>query len=439
MMVEQTMENPAAGQRVLARVRLRLLPFLVLLFIIAYLDRINVSFAVLQMNESLGFSDAVYGLGSGIFFIGYFLFEVPSNLLLERSGARFWIARIMITWGVVSVAMMFIRTSLDFYVLRFILGLAEAGFFPGVILYLTYWFPQSERARAVSLFMTATSIAGVIGGPVSGLLLEMHGLGGLEGWQWLFLLEGLPAVFLGVVVLYYLTDRPEQAQWLTEAERSWLIDRLRQDHTTQRLHGHHSFLQSLRSGRVWLLCLLYFTMVVGFYGIGFSLPTIIKESGSLKDWHIGLLSAIPNLVSILGMVVVGGHSDRTNERRWHIALSALVGALGLVLSAFTLQSTVLIVLSLSIALTGMRSTLGPYWALPTALLAGTAAAGGLAFINSVGNLEGFVGPTVYATIKGATHNHLFPLLFLALVEIGVALLVLCIPPVHPVATKPSES
>jgi ACS family tartrate transporter-like MFS transporter len=400
---------------------LRLLPFLFVLYVVAYLDRINVSFA------ELGFSDFVYGLGFGLFFVGYFLFEVPSNLILERVGARTWIARIMVTWGLLSAAMMFIKLPWHFYVFRFLLGVAEAGFFPGIILYLTYWFPSSQRARAVSWFMTATSVAGVIGGPLSGALLTLNGVGGYAGWQWLFVVEGIPAVLLGVAVWFLLTDRPEQARWLDDEERACLIEQIRQDEAGRMSHHATSLRLTLQSSTVWLYSLLYFCLVIGFYGINSWMPKIIRSTGELSDLAVGNLSAIPNLASAFAMVAAGWNSDRTGERRWHVAIAALVGAVGLACCACSLHSTLLVILSLSLALAGLRSTLGPFWAMPTSALAGTAAAGGIAFINSLGNLGGLVGPSVYGRLRETSSSHVPGLVFLAVVLTLAAGLVFYMP------------
>lgn len=394
----------------MTKVTLRLIPFMFLLYVVNYLDRVNVSFAALQMNNELGFTPAQYGTGAGIFFIGYFIFEVPSNLIMEKTGARIWMARIMISWGLISAAMMFVHTTWSFYAMRFLLGVAEAGFFPGMILYLTYWFPAAERAKAVAWFMTATSVAGIIGGPVSGALLEIRGWG-LSGWQWLFLLEGLPAVLLGFAVLWFLTDRPEQATWLNPEERDWLVERMRQENA-QRPHQQHSFAGAMMSPRVWLVCLLYFALVVGFYGIGLWLPEIIKHAYSADDFTIGLLSAIPNLIAVIGMVVIGGHSDRTGERRWHVMLSALSGAL--CLSLYSVAPGFLLKFALlSLGLLGLRSSLGPFWALATSFLSGTAAAGSIAFINSLGNLGGYVGPYAMGKLRERSGGFEAGLLFLA--------------------------
>ena len=371
---------PAVGVSALGRVRRRLLPLMFVLYVISYLDRVNVGFAALSMNEDLGFSAAAYGVGAGIFFLSYFLFEIPSNLVLQRVGARRWIARIMISWGLVSAAMMAVRGIHSFYALRFLLGAAEAGFFPGMILYLTYWFPAEERATAVAQFMTATAIAGVIGGPVSGALLQMHGVLGLAGWQWLFLLEGLPAVVLGVVVLRWLPDGPADARWLSDEERAWIRARLDAEHARIGPRAHARLRDAFASGRVWMLALLYFAIVVAFYGVGFWLPQILKASGHLGTFTIGLLSAVPYAAAAVAMVVVGAHSDRTGERRWHIAGPALVGAVGLAASAAA-PSTATALAALSVAALGIWSALGPFWTWPPEFLRGPAAAAGIALIN----------------------------------------------------------
>ena len=410
---------------VLAKIRRRLIPFMFVLYIVSYLDRINVGFAALQMNEALHFSSAVFGLGSGIFFIGYFLFEVPSNLILQRVGARLWIARIMITWGIISSAMMFVIGPRSFYLLRFLLGLAEAGFFPGMILYLTYWFPAVERARAVALFMTATAIAGVVGGPVSGALLEMHGFGGLDGWQWLFLLEGLPAVLLGLVVLRYLDDGPATATWLTPEERAWVIGRLKSEQSEKERREHYTLWQALSNGRVWLLALVYFCIIVGFYGVSFWLPQMIKGFSGLGNVMVGVVSAIPYVAAAFVMVLVAAHSDRTGERRWHVTLPALAGAGGLLLSGYSTVPLASLA-SFCIATAGIWGALGPFWTLPTAFLSGSAAAGGIALINSIGNLGGFVGPSLVGLVKTATQSFRGGLVMLSLIVAVGGLLTLLI-------------
>jgi ACS family tartrate transporter-like MFS transporter len=413
-------------RRVLGRVSRRLIPFMFVLYIVAFLDRINVSFAALQMNQHLGFTDRVYGLGAGIFFIGYFIFEIPSNLILERVGARLWIARIMVSWGIVATGMAFVKSAHSFYFMRFLLGAAEAGFFPGMILYLTYWFPAAQRARAFALFLTATTIAGVLGAPISGWLLRWHGMAGLAGWQWIFIAEGLPSVILGVAVLFYLTDRPEQAAWLRPEERTWLSDLMvRERETQQQRHGRATLGHALVSGRVWLLSLIYFLLVITIYGFSLWLPEIVKGLSGLNDQMVGLVVAIPYLLAAIGMVVVGSHSDRTGERRWHVAGSALGGAACLVLAAAA-GSPLLALVGLSLAAIGLWSSVGPFWSLPTSYLTGSAAAGGIALINSVGNLGGFAGPTVMGMVKSRTHSFSGGFLLLAGCLVLAAMLVLAI-------------
>jgi MFS transporter, ACS family, tartrate transporter len=408
-------------RRVLGRVRRRLIPFLFLLYIVAYLDRINVGFAALQMNQALGFSSTVYGFGAGIFFLSYTLFEIPSNVILARVGARLWIARIMISWGIVSSAMMFVGSASGFYTLRFLLGLAEAGFFPGIIFYLTRWFPARERARTVAAFMTATLIAGVIGGPISGTLLSLHGAGGLAGWQWLFLLEGVPSIVLGFVVLKVLTERPEDAGWLTDDERSTLVECLREDAGSQH---HETTGAALADARTWLLAIVYFTIPVTLYGIGFFLPQMLKSASGSSDFVVGLLSAAPYAAGAIAMVVVGRHSDRTAERRWHVLLPALVGAAGLALSAGS-RGIGWSVITLSIAMLGLASMFGPFWALATSTMGGVGAAASIALINSVGNVGGFVGPYLLGAINDATHSFALGLLAIAgMLAAGASLVLL---------------
>ncbi len=387
---------------VYAKVGRRLLPFLFLCYVVAYLDRVNVGFAKLQMQADLGFSDTVYGIGAGIFFLGYFLFEVPSNLLMTKAGARIWIARIMVTWGILSSAMMFADGAATFYLLRFLLGVAEAGFFPGIILYLTYWYPAQRRARVIALFMSAVAVAGIVGGPLSGWIMQaLAGRAGLSGWQWLFLLEGLPSVLVGVWTLFYLDDGIRSAAWLTEQEKQLLergID------AEARAKAPLSLGQVFRSGTVWLLALVYFCFVMGLYGVSFWLPQLIKNTGVKDVFDIGLLAAIPYLVAAVVMVLVARHSDRTGERRWHTAWSAFAGGAGLIVSTIYFDNTVVAMAALCVATAGILSTLPLFWSLPTALLTGTAAAAGIALINSIGNLAGFASPYLVGVIKDATKS-----------------------------------
>ncbi len=416
------MSDTLEAGRVLAKARRRLIPFLFLLYIVAYLDRINVGFAALQMNQALGFSSAVYGFGAGIFFLSYVLFEIPSNVILARVGARLWIARIMISWGLVSSAMMFVRSASGFYTLRFLLGLAEAGFFPGIVYYLTRWFPARERARTIAAFMTATLIAGVIGGPISGALLSMHGVGGLAGWQWLFLLEGVPSIVLGLVVLNVLAERPEEAAWLTEPERTTLAACLREDAATQR---HETTRIALSNRRTWLLAAVYFTIPVTLYGIGFFLPQMLKAASGSSDFIVGLLSTLPYAAGAVAMVIVGRHSDRTGERRWHVLAPALVSAAGLALSVASTGLTWTIV-TLSIAMLGLASMFGPFWALATSTMGGVGAAASIALVNAVGNTGGFVGPYLLGAINEATHSFARGVLAIAVMLAGGAALVLLV-------------
>jgi ACS family tartrate transporter-like MFS transporter len=389
----------------------RLIPFLVLCYAVNFLDRVNVGFAGLAMNEDLGFTPEVFGFGAGIFFVGYILFEIPSNLALHRFGARIWIARIMISWGLVATAMGFITDTTSFYALRFLLGVAEAGFFPGIILYLTYWFPREERARIVSLFMTAVPLATVVGGPLSGALLGLHGLGGVEGWRWLFVIEGVPAVLLGLIALRFLTDRPKDADWLEPEEGRALEERLEAEAQDTRVHGHAGILEALTNPRVIQLGLLYFCIVVGLYGIGFWMPQVIQTFG-LTPLRIGFLTAIPYLFASIAMVVWGAHSDRTGERIFHVALPLLLAAFAFAWSAFT-GPLGLTLVALTLATLGIYAAIGTFWSLPTAILTGTGAAAGLALVNSMGNLGGLAGPYIVGVIREETGSFTAALLFLA--------------------------
>jgi ACS family tartrate transporter-like MFS transporter len=378
------------------------------------------------MNRELGLTESVFGLGAGLFFLAYSLFEVPSNLILERVGARRWIARIMISWGVVAMAMIAVRGAPSFFALRFVLGLAEAGFFPGVILYLTFWFPMREQARAVALFMTATALAGVIAGPVSGALLELHGLAGLSGWQWLFIVEGLPAVILGILVLRYLPDGPDEAAWLEVDERAALLMRLERERGRSTQKRSRSFLEAIGNSTVWILSLVYFAIVFGLYGVTFWLPQIIQSFGGRSDFEIGMLSAIPFFGAAIAMVFVGRSSDLSGERRWHLAFCAGVGAIGLMLASMT-HSPLLSLGALSIAAVGIWGTFGPFWAMPPESLSGTAAAGAIALINSIGNLGGFAGPYVVGIVKQTTHSFAGGMIVMAVSLVGAGMIALTLP------------
>jgi MFS transporter, ACS family, tartrate transporter len=398
----------------LSKVGWRLLPFLLLLYVVAWLDRVNIGFAALQMNRDLGFSASVYGFGAGVFFIGYALFEVPSNLVLVRVGARRWIARIMVTWGVLSVAMMFVHSAATFYLLRFLLGVAEAGFLPGIIYYLGNWYPAAERARAVSWFMLAIPLSTVIGGPLAGVILGMNGWHGLTGWQWLFLLEGIPAVVLGVVVFFYLTDAPEQANWLEPAERKWLSDKVRAEQKAALERHGVSLLDALLHPTVWQLCVILFACQCCSYGLTLWIPQIVQGMAGLTDLEVGFISAIPYAAASVGMILIGASSDRSGERLMHVAIPSAVAAVGFAASAY-LTSPVPGMIALTFAAVGDLGTRGPFWALPTRFLTGSAAAGGIALINTVASTGGFVGPYAVGIVRDVTGSFAGGMLFLAFV------------------------
>jgi ACS family tartrate transporter-like MFS transporter len=363
------------------------------------------------MNKDIGLSPAVYGFGAGIFFWGYFLFEVPSNLILEKVGARLWIARVMITWGLISGAMVFVQGASSFYVLRFLLGAAEAGFFPGIILYMSYWFPAGRRAAMTSLFMAAVPISAVVGSPISSALLSLHGIAGLKGWQWLFIIEALPAVVLGVVVLFYMTDRPEQAEWLPGEERSWLVETMNAERASKAGQSHHSIWRGLADLRVLTLSLVYFGTSAGLYTLGIWAPQIIKSLG-LTNMQVGLLNAVPPTFAIVAMYLWSWNSDRRNERTWHVVIACLAAAVGLALAGIS-GTVVSVVAALTLVNVGVSAAKPPLWSMPTLFLSGPAAAAGIATINSIGNLGGFVGPAMIGWIKGQTGSFEGGLYFVA--------------------------
>ena len=427
---------------IIAKAARRIIPHLILLYIFAFLDRVNVSFASLQMNADLGFSTTVYSIGASLFFVGYFLFEVPSNLALAKFGPRLWIARIMITWGVISSAFVFtnsiawgaIATAFNctdaeftFYLLRFLLGVSEAGFFPGVILYLTYWFPSSRRAKMTALFMTAVAIANVVGAPVSGAIMQyMHNFNGLRGWQWLFLLEGLPSIIMGVLVLLLLDNGPANAKWLTTQQRDTLAHRLHQDNQHKQ-GGGHNFISAFKDGRVWALAMAYFCAMVGFYAVNFWMPTMIQELGvdSADFLKVGLLSMIPWGVAAVVMVVVGSHGDRTGERRWHAASGMFISAVGMLMLAIAGKQPIYGMIGLTLITSGTLTFMCTFWSLPTAFLSGTAAAAGIAWINSVGNLGGHFGPDMIGRIRESTNSSAVAFVVLAgLAVVGGAIVLL---------------
>jgi D-galactonate transporter len=385
------------------KVSLRIMPFLMICYVVAYLDRVNVGFAKLQMLSELQFSEAVYGLGAGMFFIGYFFFEVPSNLVMQKVGAKVWIARIMITWGIISGCFAFVTTEFWFYALRFLLGAAEAGFYPGIILYLTYWYPSYRRARKVALFMTAIPLSGIFGGPLSGWIMEnLDGMYQWSGWQWMFLVEAVPAFLLGIFTLIYLDNGIHDAKWLSDQQKSILEHHIAEEEREK--IEHHSLLALFSDKRVWHMSAIYFAFVMGQYGISFWLPTLIKSAGVQGVFNIGLLTAIPYLVAVVTMLLLGASADRMRERRWHLIVPCLVGAAGLTASAFAAQNTTLAIIALCFAAGGIISCAPLFWSLPTAFLAGTSAAAGIAAVNSVGNLAGFVSPYVIGWVKDLTQS-----------------------------------
>jgi ACS family tartrate transporter-like MFS transporter len=386
------------------RISRRLIPFLFILYVVAYLDRINLSFAAHDMTKELGFTAEVYGLGAGLFFIGYFLFEIPSNLILQRIGARIWIARIMVSWGIIAAAMGFIHSEPVFYLLRFLLGLGEAGFFPGILLYLTYWFPAGRRAAVVALFMSATAIAGIIGAPLSGAILGMHGVAGFSGWRWLFLLEGIPALLLGIVVLAYLPRSPNDVKWLSDSEREWLAAEIDSEKGSHGERGPGRLREMLGRPKLWALCFVYFSLCLGMYGLALWMPTMVQEISGGDNLSVGLLSAIPYLGAAVGMVLNGRHSDRTGERCLHTAVPALAAAGCFVVCAVQ-RNGMLTFLAIVGALFGIWSMLGPFWGLSTKYLGRSAAAAGIALINSIGNLGGFAGPWLVGLAKELTGQY----------------------------------
>ncbi|SEL08164.1 MFS transporter, ACS family, tartrate transporter [Pseudoxanthomonas sp. GM95] len=407
--------------RTMKRVAWRIIPFVMVLYFIAFLDRVNVGFAAIHMNEDVGLSPSVFGLGAGLFFVGYFLFEVPSNLALNRFGARIWIARVMITWGILSAAMVFVQGSMSFYVLRFLLGVAEAGFFPGIILYLSFWFPARRRASVTALFMAAAPISVAIGSPLSGALLEMDGHLGWNGWQWMFLIEAIPAVILGVVVLFYMTDKPEKAKWLADDERAWLTKTMEEERAAKASAGaSHSIWKGLSDPRVLALSAVYFGTSAGLYTLGIWAPQIIHSLG-LTTFQTGLLNAIPAIVAVVAMFFWARHSDRTGERSWHVVVACLVAAVGLYLAGFAVGLAA-VVAALALVNMGVSASKPPLWSMPTLFLSGSAAATGIATINSIGNLGGFVGPSVIGFILERTGSYRWGLIFVGTLLVGSALI-----------------
>ena len=407
------------------RVTWRLLPFLLLLYIISWLDRVNVGFAKLQMNDDLGFSDTMYGIGAGIFFVSYGLCEIPSNLLLARFGARLWIARIMITWGLISIGMMFVTGVYSFYSMRFLLGVAEAGFLPGIIYYLSQWFPRHHRAKAVSWFMIGIPLSLVFGAPLSGFVMQYFDEAlGLHGWQWMFLVEGLPAVALGFVVLVFLTEKPGEAHWLSPEQRNWLSSSIESEHADANARHGIGLREALVHPTVWLLAVVMFCCQTGSYGLTFWVPTIVDGLSGYTKFEVGLFSAVPYVAAALGMILVGWNSDRTGERFLHVAIPSLIGALGFIAVGYVVMPA-LAMLALAVAAVGDYSTRGPFWALPGKFLVGSAAAGAIALINAMGALGGAIGPSAVGWLKAHTGGFLGPMIMLSgVLAIGAVLTLL---------------
>jgi MFS transporter, ACS family, tartrate transporter len=399
-----------AEARVLAKLIRRIIPFLFICYVISYLDRVNVGFAALTMNRDIGLTPTAFGIGAGLFFFGYFVAEVPSNLIMMKVGARIWIARIMITWGIVSAATAFITGPVQFAIARFLLGIGEAGFVPGVFLYISMWFPASVRARATSMFLLGIPVANIVGSPISGSLLGIEGLG-LKGWQWLLILEAFPAILLGIVCLFILTDRPEGAKWLDQAERTWLVNQLATEKAAIEKKHHFTLWQALTNWRVLTLAIINFCSIIGSLGVGLWLPQIMKQLG-LSTFEVGFVAALPYTCGAIAMVLWARASDRGTNRTFYPATSLFVGSVGLIVSTLV-ASPVLTVAALCVAVAGINSYTATFWAVPASFLTGRAAAGGIAMIVSIGNLGGFVGPFMIGQIRDLTQNFTAPLLAVA--------------------------
>jgi len=428
--------SDCTGDSLYRKIAWRLMPILMIGYIIAYIDRVNVSFAKLQMLGDLRFSESVYGVGAGIFFLGYFAFEIPSNIVLHRVGARVWICRVIVTWGIVSGLTALVRTPFQFYAARLLLGVAEAGFFPGMILYLTYWFPAHRRAAMVALLMVGNPISGMVGGPLSGFILHhFAGSSGIAGWQWLFIIEAIPAVLFGAVILLFLDDRVVAAKWLSEGERATVAAEIDAEATTK---SHVSLASVFTSPKVWLLCAVYFGIEMGSYAVGFWQPTILRQTGVKDAFSIGLLTIIPYAVALVALVLTGRNSDRTGERRWHIIYPCLATAAGFVLCAQAGSNTPLAIVGLALATAGVITAVAMFWALPTSLLGGNAAAAGIAFVNCTGNLGGFVSPTAIGFLKTHTGTLNSGLYLVAACMLASAILIFQMAPGTSISLQPRE-
>ena len=420
--ITQSETNPVA-ERCRARVIKRLLPFLFVLYVIAYLDRVNVGFAALSMKGDLHFTDQIIGIGAGIFFVGYVTLEIPGTILVERWTARGWIARIMISWGILAMLTGFVQTKNQFYIIRFLLGAAEAGFFPGIIVYLSHWFRYQDRAKAVALLMTAVSVSNIIGSPLSGFLMRLEWLG-LSGWRWMFIIEGFPAIVFGIITLFYLTDWPHQAKWLPEDEKKWLIETLEHETKTKQSKHSLSILQAFKHREVVLLTLAYFFMVTAVYGLNFWIPSIVKSFSGLPNLIVSLIAALPYCFGLVAILLMGWHSDKTKERRWHTALSMMTASLGLLLSVVFGNFAPLAIAMLCVTGAGNAGYLPGFWALPTSFLSGTTAAASIGLINSFGNLGGFAGPYVVGYLSTRTGSYYGGILYLSASAMVAAFLIL---------------
>jgi D-galactonate transporter len=409
-----------------SKVTRRLLPILFISYLAAYLDRVNVGFAKLQMLADLNYSQTVYGLGAGIFFIGYVIFEVPSNVILHRVGARMWIARIMFSWAILSALTAFVKTPTQFYILRFLLGAAEAGFIPGILLYLTYWWPAERRGRITALFLAAIPVSGIVGGPLSGMILQAMGdVHGLRGWQWLFLIEAIPSLVLTFVIIAYLPNNIEKAKWLNDAEKATLRANIAREDATK--SSHASIGSAFRSAQVWLLSVIYFGIALGIYVLSFWLPTLIKQAGITQPRDIGLMTAVPYLFAMVAMYLVSRSADRRGERRWHTVVPTLVCGAGLAISAFGAHNIVLAMIGLTLATAGASAAQAAFWSLPAAFLGGAAAAAGIALVNSIGNLAGFISTWLVGLLADLTHSTNGSMYFFALILVAAAFAILLVP------------
>ena len=415
----------AALKAVFSKIDWRLIPLLLIAYMVAYLDRINIGYAQLQMKQTLQFDDAVYGLGAGIFFIGYFLFEVPSNLLLEKIGARKTLLRIMVLWGMAASAMIFVSTPFQFYAARFLLGVFEAGFFPGVILYFTYWYPSVRRGQVIAIFMSAATIMSVIAGPLCGAILKyFDGISGLHGWQWLFLVQGLPAIVVGFLVYLLLEDKPAHAAWLSRDEKKLIDDSFQHDVKDVESEPAGTFGQALRDPKVYLLSFVYFLLLGATYTMVFWLPTLIQSWGVKDLLLIGIYAAIPNTVGVIGMIMIGRHSDKWHERRWHFAACVAIAAVGLFVTSLLQGNLVGSILALSFAVIGIASATPLFFALISEYLSVGAAAGGIALISCLGNLGPAVSPTINGLILRNTGDNIYSLYFVIALYLSSALLLL---------------